>query len=101
MGAGVTSVAVLLSVRLVRLWTRAYTLGMPADVRGARLNDIECDLWECQHDTDRPARAIEILARLLLGMPDDLLWRLEYATDQDAALMAPPLRTIAASAFTC
>jgi uncharacterized protein (TIGR03435 family) len=101
MGAGVTSRAVLLSVRLVRVWTRAYTLGMPAGVRDARLSDIECDLWECQHDTDRPARAIEIVARLLLGMPDDVLWRLEYAADEDAAMMAPPRRTIAASAFTC
>jgi uncharacterized protein (TIGR03435 family) len=101
MGAGMKSRALLLSVRLVRVWTRAYTLGMPADVRDARLSDIECDLWECQHDTDRPARAIEIVARLLLGIPDDVLWRLEYAADADAAMIAPARRTIAASAFTC
>ena len=102
MGAGMTSRALLLAVRLVRVWTRAYTLGMPADVRDARLSDIECDLWECQHDVDRPARALEILARLLLGMPDDLLWRLEHAAAAEgAATMAPPRRTIAASAFSC
>ena len=72
-------------MRLVRLWTRVYTLGMSAHVRDARKSEIDCDLWEYQHDADRPARPIEMLLRLLLGMPDDLLWRLEQACRRQRA----------------
>jgi uncharacterized protein (TIGR03435 family) len=101
MGAGMRRHALNLAARFVRLWTRAYTLGMPADVRHARISDIDYDLWECEHDADRPASAFEILARLLLGMPDDLVWRFEHASCGDATEIAPPRRRIAVSAFTC
>jgi uncharacterized protein (TIGR03435 family) len=96
-----TSFTLGLAVRLVRLWSRAYTLGMPAAARDARLSEIECDLWEYQHDADRPARPIEMFLRLLLGIPDDLLWRFEQATDGSVPSHAPARRAITASAFTC
>jgi len=101
MGTGMTSGTLGLAVRLVRLWTRMYTLGMSAHVRDARKSEIDCDLWEYQHDADRPARPIEMLLRLLLGMPDDLLWRLEQAADGSAPSHAPARSAITASAFTC
>jgi uncharacterized protein (TIGR03435 family) len=92
MGARMTLRAVRLAARLVRLWTRAYTLGMSLPAREARLHEIDSDLWECLHDADRRTSAIEMLTRLLLGVPDDLLWRVEQA---------PAPRAITASAFTC
>ena len=92
MGTGMTSRTLGLAMRLVRFWTRVYTLGMSARVRDARLSEIDCDLWEYQHDADRPARPIEMLLRLLLGMPDDLLWRLEQAADGSAPSHAPARR---------
>ena len=102
MGTGMTSRALGFAVRLVRLWTRVYTLGTPAAVRDARMSEIECDLWEGQHDADRPTNAFEILARLLLGVPHDLMWRFEQTTaDASAPSVAPMPRAITASAFTC
>lgn len=64
----------------VRLWTRLYTSRLPAAVRDARRAEIESDLWQHAHDAANgaPARiAVQILARLLLGIPDDLGWCLE------------------------
>jgi uncharacterized protein (TIGR03435 family) len=101
MGAGMRSRTLGLAVRLVRLWTRVYTLGMAARVRDVRLSEIDCDLWEYQHDDDRPMRPIEIVVRLLLGIPDDLLWRFEHVADRNAPSAAPARRAITASAFTC
>jgi hypothetical protein len=65
---------------LVRFWTTLYTSGMPDALRDARRAEIESDLWESRHDR-RPASdvsvAAQMLLRLLRGLPDDLLWRLE------------------------
>ena len=97
-----TSRACSLAAHLVRLWAHTYTLGMPPDVRDARVNEIECDLWACQHDADRQASALEMLTRLLLGIPHDLLWRLEHTTATAGVPRAGAMpRAITASAFTC
>ena len=63
---------------LVRVWTRAYTAGMPPTHRDARRAEIESDLWESCHDPAMPpggATGAQIVARLVLGIPDDLHWR--------------------------
>jgi hypothetical protein len=67
-----------LSVAAVRVWTRAYTWRMPRSVREARIAEIESDLWECQSD-EAPGRALpmQIIARLALGIFDDVRWRVE------------------------
>lgn len=102
MGAGMTSRAVRFAAFVVRLWTRVYTLGTPAAVRNARLSEIECDLWQSEHDPDRPANALEILTRLLLGVPHDLMWRVEHTSAGATATTVGSMpRTITASAFTC
>ena len=65
----------------VRGWTRLYTVGLPADLRGARRQEIESDLWECQHDVSGPhgaQLAVRLIARWLKGAPADLLWRTEH-----------------------
>jgi hypothetical protein len=70
------------SAGLVRRWVAVYTRGLPADVRQDRRDEIADDLW-CQRIEagesgrgDGPVSG-EILARLLLGIPADVGWRLE------------------------
>ena len=62
-----------IAVRLTRCWTRLYTLGLPADVRAARCEEIESDLWESLHDPQ--SRHPQILSRLAGGITDDICWR--------------------------
>jgi hypothetical protein len=68
----------LAAVGLVRLWTRVYSWGLPEGIRNARRAELESDLWECQQGSARTAGLpLEIIARLILGLPDDLGWRFE------------------------
>jgi TonB family protein len=68
------------AVAAVRLWTRVYTSGLPPATADARRAEVESDLWESAHDSDPDIRShlfLQIAARLLIGIPDDLGWRLE------------------------
>lgn len=96
----------------VRAWTRVYTWRMPPPLRDARRREIESDLWEFEQDALARMRAgddareppqggvviplpgaarggadlnpaAHVLARLLLGMPHDLSWRIEHVADRD------------------
>jgi len=60
-------------VGLTRWWTRVYTAGLPVDLRDTRRAEVESDLWESVSD-GAPSR--HILARLALGIADDLTWSL-------------------------
>jgi uncharacterized protein (TIGR03435 family) len=76
------SVLVRLAANCVRVWTRVYTGGMPPTCREDRRAEIESDLWEFQCDAAGDhafAVASHILLRLLIGVPDDLGWRVERA----------------------
>ncbi len=67
----------------VRVWTWLYTQGLPADERSARRDEIESDLWEFQCDVageNSLVSTFHLLLRLLIGMPDDLGWRMEQAS---------------------
>ena len=68
------------ALTIVRVWTTLYTSGMPDGLRETRRAEIESDLWESQHDR-RPESDLgvsgQILLRLLRGVPDDVLWRVE------------------------
>jgi uncharacterized protein (TIGR03435 family) len=69
-----------LAMTLVRTWTRVYTHGLPQAERNDRQAEIESDLWEFTHDPDAPQggwAAMQILARLLTGIPDDVAWRID------------------------
>ena len=64
----------------VRLWTRVYTAGVPTALRDARREEIESDLWEAAHDSALDAASnspLDVIIRLVTGIPDDLGWRLE------------------------
>jgi len=67
---------------IVRGWTRLYTARLPADAREERRAEIESDLWEFHEDARRRGSsptgiAILMLLRLVLGIHDDLIWRVE------------------------
>jgi hypothetical protein len=76
----VTPWAVRLATSAVRTWTLIYTWQSPEPIRIARCEQIDSDLWEHIHDAD-PRRqaglALQIIGRLLAGVPDDLGWRIE------------------------
>ena len=72
-----------LAERFTRGWASLYTRGLPADLRAARRDELESDLWEHTHwsttDGRLPARiALEIAERVVAGMAADLSWRLEH-----------------------
>ena len=77
------------SARLVRWWVGLYTLGLSVDARVGRREEIEADLWDQFAEAtligrpDRSAGA-EILARLVLGVPADIRWRLGHAAEDPA-----------------
>jgi uncharacterized protein (TIGR03435 family) len=73
-----------LAASLVRAWTRVYTHGLPQAERTARLAEIDSDLWEFEHDPEAPRgkwAAAQVVARLLIGIPDDLAWRMAVGED--------------------
>jgi hypothetical protein len=75
-----STAALRVTVALVRVWTRAYTWHLPADVRAQRRAEIESDLWESQRaDTLDACLPAHIVARLVFGVPDDLRWRREHS----------------------
>jgi hypothetical protein len=68
------------AIAIVRAWTWVYTWGLPPADRERRRLEIESDLWESGNDhTAGPSLAAHIVARLLLGIPDDVRWRIEQA----------------------
>ena len=73
------SLSIRFAVGMVRTWTRVYTWRMPSECRDNRRAEIESDLWELQQDADdaEGPGAVRIFLRLVLGMPDDVGWRIE------------------------
>lgn len=78
-----------LAIALTRSWVRLYTLGLPAALRDARRAEIESDLWEQGYDGesnghDPQETGLQVLFRLLAGLPADLAWRLETGLSRHA-----------------
>jgi hypothetical protein len=66
---------------LVRRWVRLYTFGAPPHARERRRQELACDTWEHERDgldagRARPLLALEILGRMVRGVPADIFWRL-------------------------
>ena len=76
-----TDPALRAAIAAVRAWTTLYTSGLPIEQRDARREEIDSDLWESVNDpaSDRRSLALQIAARLIAGIPDDLGWRSEQA----------------------
>ena len=66
----------------IRAWVRLYTGGLPAEVRAARRDEIDDDVW-CHlgdaADNGRSGRGVdgELLTRWVLGIPADVGWSLD------------------------
>lgn len=79
-GNRTSSTELQLAVALCRTWVRLYTLFLHREVRESRRAELESDLWEHrQHallaDSRPIVTTVELLVRLVIGIPDDLLWR--------------------------
>jgi hypothetical protein len=79
-----------LAIGLTRWWVRLYTKGLPPQTRDARRAEMESDLWEQGEDagangSQPDETALQVLVRLLLGIPADLSWRLEAGRRSGAA----------------
>ena len=48
---------------------------LPAEARARRREELAGDVWEYEHDTDETRSAAGLAARVVLGVPADLLWR--------------------------
>jgi hypothetical protein len=78
-----------LATALVRAWTSAYTWRLEPAIRDRRRAEIESELWEFEQDAGRGNHpAAHVLARLVMGIPDDLSWRAEYAAARRTPLRA-------------
>jgi hypothetical protein len=70
--------------QLVLIWVGLYTRNLSQERRLERLDEIESDMWEHVADGRAQSRsegalAVEMLARLVRGMPADVFWRLQAA----------------------
>lgn len=93
------------AIAIARGWTRLYTWSMPARLRDERRAEIESDMWEFLQDSDdRRSPGAQILFRLVMGVPDDLGWRIEQAVFDCAPLrrsIALTARVAGATLFLC
>jgi hypothetical protein len=70
-----------LLLRAVEGWVACYTRGLPEAVRDARRAELRSDLHEHLRQAagdghGRLRRSLQVLGRVVRGMPDDLWWRL-------------------------
>jgi hypothetical protein len=76
-------VSTLILARVIHVtghWVRLYTAGLPPEIREVRRAELESDLWEQEHEAaaadGRPTKtAMQVLHRLVRGIPADLCWR--------------------------
>jgi hypothetical protein len=67
-----------LASRLCMSWVHWYTRRLPDDVSATRRDEIASDLWEQsvdQSDRSPVAAQLEVMRRLVFGVPADLAWR--------------------------
>jgi TonB family protein len=91
-------VSLRIAIAAVRLWTDLYTRRLPSEVRDARRAEIASDIWHSTHDPDRDRSwplALEMIVRLLFGLPDDVRWRVEQMEE------SMPSRRVAVAVGLC
>jgi hypothetical protein len=77
------------SSTIVRRWVVLYTRGLPSVIGDRRRAEIESDLWAHADEAAAMGRApaaldLEMLLRLVLGVPADLAWRRSHRVTSHA-----------------
>jgi hypothetical protein len=94
-----TSWLLRFATRAVLVWTHLYTWRLERSVRQARRAEIESDLWEQRKEAPANLRlALHIVGRLVLGVPDDVRWRVERVSSRRAYARRPVVWTVASAA---
>ena len=85
---------------VVRRWVGLYTRGLVAELRDGRRAEIESDLWAQAVESTVAGQGstsveIEMVTRLVLGMPADIGWRWSHrgerpSTDRKEIVMQEP-----------
>jgi hypothetical protein len=78
-----------LAAGMARKWVAVYTLGLPPSVRDARRAELASDLWEQCHEIRSGTSnglAGGVLARVIGGVPADVLWAINVRNDQGGTL---------------
>ena len=85
---------------MARWWVHAYTASLSTDARDGRRAEIESDLWEHLADAHasqqhRISTEIDVLARVLIGIPADLTWfrRVRRTTKETGSMQHTPAST--------
>jgi hypothetical protein len=73
--------ALMAALAVVRAWVRCYTAAAPAPWRAVRRDELAADVHDhladlAERGAGGPLAALEILRRLVLGVPADLSWAL-------------------------
>lgn len=71
-----------------RLWTAAYTTGIPEPLSARRRGEIESDLYEHRAayagaGVGSVAISGQVVRRLFRGIPQDILWRMEVDRENE------------------
>jgi hypothetical protein len=77
--------------RCCMAWTSQYTRRLPPQIAADRRAEIASDLFEHGHDSIRSKSTsmrhnLEVLGRVLVGIPHDLSWRREVLRSQSYSL---------------
>ena len=75
-----------LAAPVARNWVAVYTLGLPPSVRDARRAELQSDLWEQRLEIrsgTSNSLAKGVLARVLGGVPADILWAIAFDTIEE------------------
>ena len=88
-----------LATGAVRTWTRLYTWRLEPSGRDARRVEIESDLWEQLNAEDGNRTVpLDIARRLILGIPDDMRWRVEHMSSHRAYVRPAVVMSVGAAA---
>jgi hypothetical protein len=94
-----TSLWLRIAMAAVRAWTRLYTWRMAPPVGEARCAEIESDLWEhLNAENGDPTIPLKIIGRVILGIPDDVRWRMEHVSSRPRYLRRTIAFTIGSAA---
>ncbi len=94
----------LLAGGLTRGWVRAYTVGLPPQIRTERIAEITSDLWEQAtaggtNGDSATSVAAHIFGRTVLGMPADLAWHFDELKGAEMQMSTNQKWTVGAFIF--